>query len=220
VIVGIGIDVVDVARFGDDDSAVAGRIGFKLFSPAWFEKKHDLRTVVNGFDSIKVASLVVAALSKLPTAGRRVRIKVDVTGGFGEPVVAELRARQDKGELDASFQIVDVNFAGESSDAAKYPVVRDELWFGCRPWFQDGGAMYPDPKLESELMAATFALDPKGRNKVEPKKDMKKRLGRSPDRADATLLAIYEAPGIPLSSVKQPTGSGSRWASSNGRGFG
>lgn len=183
---------VDVARFGDDDSAIAARSGLALYSPAWFEKEHGIRPVVNGYDAVKVAGLAMACLRALDTKGKRIRIKVDCTGGYGEPVVSQLHALQSGGDLDADAQIVPINFSGESSDSEKYPVLRDELWFGARPWFREGGAMYPDPKLESELMAATYALDLKGRNKVEPKKEIKKRLGRSPDRADAALLAIYE----------------------------
>lgn len=188
---------VDVARFGDDDSAVAARVGYSLFSPAWFEREHGIKATVNGYDSVRVANLVVQCLSVLPVVNgirRRVRIKIDCTGGYGEPVAAALRALQDRGELDPEIEIYEVNYSSSSSDDTKFPVLRDELWFGARPWFREGGALYPDGRLEAELMAATYAPDAKGRNKVEPKKDIKKRLGRSPDRADAALLAIYEPP--------------------------
>lgn len=187
---------VDVARFGDDDSAVAARIGYSLLSPRWFEREKNVRAVVNGYDSVKVAGLVRQCLGVLPIGKRRVRIKIDCTGGYGEPVAAALRAAQDTGELNAEYEIHEVNYASSSSDDTIYPVLRDELWFGARPWFKEGGALYPDGKLESELMAATYAPDAKGRNKVEPKRDIKKRLGRSPDRADAALLAIYEPPPL------------------------
>lgn len=188
---------VDVARFGDDDSSVSARIGFSLFTPAWFEKERGVKAVVNGYDSVKVANLCVQCLGALPpkpNSDHRIRIKIDVTGGYGEPVAAALRALQDRGELDPTIEIYEVNYSSSSSDDTKFPVLRDELWFGARPWFKDGGALYPDGKCEAELMAATYAPDAKGRNKVESKKDIKKRLGRSPDRADSALLAIYEPP--------------------------
>jgi len=187
---------VDVARFGDDDSAVAGRVGHALFSPAWFEKTHGVKAVVNGYDANKVANMVVQCLRVLPTEKRRVRIKVDTTGGYGEPVVSALRAMQDRGEIDPEIEIYSVVYSSSSSDDTVFPVLRDELWFGARPWFKDGGSLFPDGRLEAELMSATYAPDAKGRNKVEPKKDIKKRLGRSPDRADAALLAIYEPPPL------------------------
>jgi phage terminase large subunit len=198
---GLTVDLgVDVARFGDDDSAVSARVGSQLFTPAWFEKTRAVKAVVNGYDSVKVAGLVVQCLSVLPHQGKRVRIKIDCTGGYGEPVAAMLRALIDTGNLPSTVEIYEINYSSESSNDEVFPVLRDELWFGARPWFKAGGAMYPDPKLESEMMAATYAPDLKGRNKVEPKKEIKKRLGRSPDRADAALLAIYE-PGAPIGDM-------------------
>lgn len=185
---------VDVARFGDDDSACAARVGLKLYSPAWFEKQKGVKAVVNGYNSIAVAGMVVQCLGTVRNPGQRVRIKLDCTGGFGEPVAEQLRALKATDGLGDPklIEIIEVNFAGQSSDPEKYPVIRDELWFGGRAFFAEGGAMYPDPKLESELVAPTYAPDIKGRNKVEKKSETKKRLGRSPDRADAALLAILQ----------------------------
>lgn len=218
--VGSTIDLgVDVARFGDDDSAVAARSGLLLWTPAWFEKTRQIRAVVNGYDSVKVAGLVVQCLSVIPHQGKRVRIKIDCTGGYGEPVAAMLRAMIDVGELSPTVEIYEINYASSSSDENKFPVLRDELWFGARPFFKEGGALYPDPKAESELMAAIYAPDLKGRNKVEPKKEMKKRLGRSPDRADAVLLAIYE-PGSPIEDTADPHADTGRWDGYAGSGFG
>lgn len=188
---------VDVARFGDDDSAVAARRGARLYTPAYFEKECGFRTVVNGYDSVKVAALVVQCVNTIARAGEKVRIKVDVTGGFGEPVCAMLAVHKQNGVLSEFVDIVHVNFAAASSDPATYPVLRDELWFNGRKILREC-AMYPDPKAESELIAPTYGPDLKGRNKVEKKRDTKKRLGRSPDRADAILLAALEATAAPI----------------------
>lgn len=217
---------VDVARFGDDDSSVTGRRGLRTYTPAWFEKTHKIKAVVNGYDAVKLGALVCSCVGALAKPGERIRIKVDTTGGYGEPLCAELeRLKKVMGEdgkslLPEGVTIVRVNFAGASSKPDKYPVLRDELWFGGRDSLKEC-ALFPDPKAESELIAPTYELDAQGRNKVEKKRETKKRLGRSPDRADSVLLAQWE-PGIvfvPLS--KQPVGNTSRWASAGGgRGFG
>jgi phage terminase large subunit len=101
-------------------------------------------------------------------------------------------------------------------------VLRDELWFGGKRFFKEGGALYPDGKLEGELIAPTYEPDAKGRNKVEKKRDTKKRLGRSPDRADAALLAIYE-PGSQLEPMPENDNyaDDSRWEGfGSAQGFG
>jgi len=215
---------VDVARFGDDFSAVAGCRGLKLYTPAWFEER-GIKAVVNGYNSVAVAGMVVQCLGVLRERGQRVRIKIDCTGGFGEPVAEQLRTLRDTGELGLlgeAIEIIEVNFAGESSDPEKYPVVRDELWFGMRAFFAAGGSLFPDSKLESELVAPTYAPDIKGRNKVEKKKDIKKRLGRSPDRADAAVLAVYTNVATPIEADddEEYVEEEPRWGTSEGRGFG
>jgi hypothetical protein len=215
---------VDVARFGDDESACAAKVGLKLYSPAFFEKERGITAVVNGYNSIAVAGITVQCMGALRKRGQRVRIKIDCTGGFGEPVAERLRNLCELGEVESPelIDIEEINFAGESSDSNKYPVLRDELWFGGRTFFSAGGALYPDPKLESELVAPTYSPDPRGRNKVEKKSETKKRLGRSPDRADAALLAIYGGNAVPIESDEDDDveEDAPRWGSYDGRGFG
>jgi hypothetical protein len=52
----------------------------------------------------------------------------------------------------------------------------------------------PDSTI-NQLCAPTYDLDSHGHIKVEQKKDTRERLRRSPDEADALLLAFYTATG-------------------------
>ncbi|HEV3084106.1 MAG TPA: hypothetical protein VGY66_30260 [Gemmataceae bacterium] len=54
-------------------------------------------------------------------------------------------------------------------------------------------ALPPDQELLSDLTAPRWAMTMQG-IKVEPKEDIVKRLGRSPDCADAMALAILRPP--------------------------
>ena len=58
-------------------------------------------------------------------------------------------------------------------------------------WLSEGGELPPDDKLARDLVAPIYGFDPQNRRLVEPKKVTKKRLGNSPDRADAVALAIW-----------------------------
>ena len=51
-----------------------------------------------------------------------------------------------------------------------------------------------DDRTVAQLIAPKYAPDSSGRIKVERKTELKKRIGRSPDDADALLLAFYSAP--------------------------
>ena len=50
----------------------------------------------------------------------------------------------------------------------------------------------PDPKLPKELHCASWRQIVTGRLKATPKPEMRKELGRSPDRADAVALAVWD----------------------------
>ena len=58
---------------------------------------------------------------------------------------------------------------------------------------QDVIALPPDPELKKDLCAPTFRVTAQG-IQVEPKEQIIKRLGRSPDKGDAVVYAAEEAP--------------------------
>ncbi len=166
---------VDVARFGDDDSVITARRGLKAFRPV----------TVHGQDTVQIAGLVLMVARKLRSEGERVRVKVDGIG-VGGGVVDQLRHHD---EID----VIDVNVA-EAATCDDYANLRSQIMFGTDEWFKAGGAIPNDKQLKSELVAPTYKFDARGRQVVEPKADMKKRLKRSPDRFDSLALAIYSPP--------------------------
>jgi hypothetical protein len=52
-----------------------------------------------------------------------------------------------------------------------------------------------DEQLVADLVAPRYTLDSQGRRAVEAKAETKRRLGRSPDRADAVLLTLADGRG-------------------------
>ena len=63
------------------------------------------------------------------------------------------------------------------------------------PTNDTGIALPPDPKLLAELCAPRFTLSGKA-IKVESREDIVKRLGYSPDRATAVILASIDQPKV------------------------
>jgi hypothetical protein len=51
-----------------------------------------------------------------------------------------------------------------------------------------------DDTTIAQLIAPKWSPDSMGRIKIEPKDETKKRIKRSPDDADATLLAFFSPP--------------------------
>lgn len=52
-------------------------------------------------------------------------------------------------------------------------------------------ALPPEEALFDELVAIRWSTTAKGKVKIESKGDLKGRLGRSPDRADAVSMTFY-----------------------------
>lgn len=122
------------------------------------------------------------------------RVKVDMIGvGWG--IVGRLKELKAEGKHRA--EIVGVNVGEGSSDPTKFPKLRDQVWWEVgRGLSQSHGwdLTNVDDKTVAQLIAPTYKRDSSGRIKIEPKDETKKRLKRSPDDADAMLLAYYTPP--------------------------
>jgi hypothetical protein len=74
---------------------------------------------------------------------------------------------------------------------------RADAWWAFREMLdpdQEGGSpicLPPDPELRSDLTSPMFEIGPNG-IKVESKKDIKKRLGRSPGKGDVAVMLFAE----------------------------
>jgi hypothetical protein len=89
-----------------------------------------------------------------------------------------------------------VNFGGSPGDKTKYTSVADEMWFE----FPVKEAQIPDsPELMRQLSGRQYNYDKKDRKIIESKDEYKKRLGRSPDDADALILCYYNKKNISIS---------------------
>jgi hypothetical protein len=171
---------VDVARFGDDSSALAKRKGNIQIEPVkeWWGK-----------DTMQVAGLIKQEWDATKEKDRPVAINVDVIG-IGAGVVDRLK------ELD--LPAVGVNVAeseaidSETPKNAKgepmkqYNRLRDQLWFKAREWLEAKDCkLCDDEETIAELTTPTYTILSNGRIKVEGKDEMKARGVKSPNRADA-----------------------------------
>jgi phage terminase large subunit len=169
---------VDVARFGDDDSVIQPLAG------SYAHQAIALRSM----DGTTVAGHVMDTVARM--AKGPVTVNVDVIG-VGASVYDHLKNSDRAKKLRITVNAINV---AERATADGYSKLRDQLWFGVRDWLRDGGTFASNPKLEAELVAPVYGFDTQGRAKVESKDDIKKRLGRSPDYADALALAVYKSP--------------------------
>ncbi len=167
---------VDVARFGDDNSALAKRQGNVQLEPVI--EYH------TGLDTMQLCGIIC---NEYRDAKRKpAQINVDVIG-IGAGVVDRL--------YELGYPVVGVNVAESPSSTNKYMRLRDELWFGCKGWLDAKDCkLCDDDELIGELTTPKYKIESSGRFKVESKDELKKRGVKSPNRADAWNLTFASVP--------------------------
>lgn len=169
---------VDVAG-GGDETVVRERRGL-VAGREW--RDHTDRPEV-------IAPLILRAIRETGATS----VKVDSIGvGFG--VIGELRNMASRGLHKA--RIIDVNVGEKSTDPDKFANLRAEIWWEIgrllserHGW--DLSRMDNADATIAQLLEPRWSTDAAGRIIVEKKGEIIKRLGRSPDNADALLLAFY-----------------------------
>lgn len=194
---------VDVARGGDDDPVLCAVRGLKCLEIEVVKLDRAVSAVPLGHQVGEAAAQMALRLTK-PEDRFRPRVKVDVIG-VGASVVDYLLEHYRE-----TLDIVPVN-VGSAADASVvvvpsvdsrpglsardvYKNLRAFVWFSVRDWLRRGGALPDDEKLRGELVAPTFRYVERGKIQVQEKDDLRKTLKRSPDRADALGLAVYDPP--------------------------
>jgi hypothetical protein len=160
---------VDVARGGADLTVIANRIGPIVFPLETASLK----------DTTKVADLVQSGMHQTDLS------IVDVIG-VGAGVVDLLRRR-----LVPTYAFNASRKSGMRDRSGEFGFVnqRAAMWWTLRemldPAFEPTLALPTDDVLLGELTSPKWWLTPSGRIQVEGKDEVRKRLGRSTDHADA-----------------------------------
>jgi len=169
---------VDVARFGNDRSVVIERQGLVAKSPIVLEKA----------DNVTVADRILSLYHQHKPQ------YIFVDAGQGQGVIDILRR-----QLNC---VIEVPFGSTANDSGKYANRRSEMWFLMREWIRHGGQIPNIPDLVTELSAPTYSFSVNGKIQLEKKDDIKKRIGRSPDYADALALTFAQEV-LPRFSARQ-----------------
>lgn len=178
---------VDVARYGDDDSCIAPRRGFVADKPRVF---HGLPIVAKGSEQNLMSEVLKVAV-ELRQEKEEAFLAID-SSGLGAGLVDALLALDDT--VWTWIVVIPVNAASTALEETKYFNRRTELWFNGRDWLKIG-SIPNDQRLKGELIAPRYGFDPKNRQKLESKDEIKKRTKHSPDVADAFLLSLV-TPGV------------------------
>jgi hypothetical protein len=167
----------DPAWLGTDKTAIAEKIGNVITGIHYSTQERTMATV--------------GRLVTLSGKDQTVPIGVDSIG-IGTGVVDRLK--------EMKYNVLGVNVSQSTKDTDRsgllgFKNLRAQLWWMVRelldPAYNPTLALPPDPTLTGDLMTPTYGYTSTGLIYVESKENIRKRIGRSTDAADAVMIAIY-----------------------------
>lgn len=169
---------IDVARFGDDSSIIFPRQGLQAFDPLQFRN----------LDGTRGAEITLRKWNDWDADA----CFIDNTGGFGASWLDNL-SRLGKDPIG-------IHFSQEAANP-QYFNKRAEMAFLVVEWIKNGGALPDIVELTQALTQTTYTF--KGEKLlIEPKEDLKLKLGHSPDHMDALMLTF----ALPIDKKRQSFG--------------
>lgn len=208
---------VDVARYGDDSSALYPVID-KVQSDGYELYHHNRTTEISGYVVQMIKRYAIECLDAV------IRVKVDCDGlGVGvydnlydltDQIIDEIwrdRCRHEGLDPDngnqwnecqripqLDLEIVECHFGAaggkiDEDDPLEYSNSTGLMWGKVRKLLQAGALQIPDDDaLISQLSNRRYIVNKDGKLELERKEAMKKRGLPSPDIADALALALYD----------------------------
>lgn len=173
---------VDVARGGKDYTVISPRHG------NWYDKLTKVPGKETPSGQHVVGQVVAVRRNSCP-------IHIDVIGVGASPY--DLMVQAD-------MQVIGVNVAEsptatDKSGRLKFQNLRSQLWWQMRealdPENDTGIMLPPDPELLADLAAPKWSMASM-RVCVESRDEIVKRIGRSPDKASALILAQLDTPNL------------------------
>lgn len=173
---------VDVARGGADSTMISPRHG------NWYDKL----VAVPGRETPSGQAVVGHVIANLRDSSP---VCIDVIGVGASPYDLLNIARQQV----IGVNVAEASTATDKSGRLKFLNMRSQLWWQLRealdPENDTGICLPPDTELLGDLCAPRWEMSGM-RVKVESREDIVKRIGRSPDRASAVILAQLEIPKL------------------------
>lgn len=171
---------VDIAQGGADRTVMAPRYG-EWFAPLIVKPGRETP------DGPTAAALIIMHLRDAAS------VNIDLGGGWGGSAYDHLKAN------DAVTMMGIVPGGGSSGRTIDgrltFRNIRAEMWWRFRealdPSSEHKIALPPDPELRSELAAPKWQLTSGNAIQIEEKAKIKDRLGRSPDKGDAVVMAWF-----------------------------
>ena len=159
---------LDVAYLGSDKTALCVRRGSAMIKLKTYRKTTHKRLI-----EIAEKAFIDYDLQYL---------NIDVSGGYGLPAMQELSAM--------GYNVVGINSA-KKSPVTGYSNLRAYGYWSLRELFlKNQICLQHDDDILEELLATKYFKNAKAQTQIQKKEKIKEKIARSPDKADALMLAF------------------------------
>lgn len=183
----IGLDPAGETGMGDE-SAFAARRGLKAYQIIARKGLTDEGHLV-----------MLMGIIKERKVGQEIPVVImDRDGSVGARIYGFLRGHLDAlPEHAPPFDLFGLRGSNAPArEGDRYDRQRDATVANLAQWLRDGGAIPEDAKLIKEMHTFEWRQLVTGKMKITPKDEIKKQIGRSPDRFDALCLSVWEPRAI------------------------
>ena len=171
---------VDPARYGPDSTVCAARRGMVIETLIQWRGLSTMETVAR--IEREAAKVRLFPARSEYNCGAYGEIVVDVVG-IGAGIVDRLK--------QLAYRVQAFNGGHFAANQRKFLNLRAASYWNLRTLLEEGRIALPrDQALWDELLALKWFPTSDGKVQLERKQDLKNRLGRSPDKADAVSMAL------------------------------
>jgi hypothetical protein len=207
--VDLPVDIgADIARSGDDETVIVLREGLRI----------RIHSQAQGHDTMRTTGEIWRCcqnriIPKWKDTLDLITIKVDADGVGGGVVDRLKEQRKEKEELYTAMilkmvdknrreelrkkeyrlrmKIVEIHGSGKPKDPVHFKNLRAEIHWGLRELLEDLD-LPDDRELSAQLMALKHKTNSAGQIVIIPKEEIKEKLGRSPDLAEAVIYSLAD----------------------------
>lgn len=184
------IDIgVDVARFGDDESSIC---------PVFDDRYQQKQEIHHHNDTMELTGRTVQMIERYNEKYNfpHINVKIDCDG-LGVGVYDRLKEIV-KDRKWRNVRVYECHFGGsggrlKTDDPVKFSNSSGLMWGMLRERLRNNSlVLHYDDKQIGQISNRKYRVNSDGEIEIEKKEDMKKRGLKSPDRADALVLALWK----------------------------
>ncbi|MFL5613771.1 MAG: hypothetical protein ACJ796_08930 [Gemmatimonadaceae bacterium] len=185
---------VDPARFGPDSSCLALRRGPVLKLVETWQGSDLMETCGKVVEILRARHLAPNASRNLIFTSSETQYGPGIASGELSSLVIDtigLGGGVHDRLAELRWPVSSHNSARPAFDKDRFYNRRAEVFWTLRALLEDGLIALPrNERLFEELLQTQYQIDSSGKIRIEPKDDLKTRIGRSPDLADAVSMCF------------------------------